>query len=366
MEFLRENILKIVTMIVIFVVVIIISTVACGNGSGIRKAKSYQDMENNLEVATKKYLNSNSNLLPKADGKVTKINLDTLISSKYIKEQTAIEDENVSCSGYTEVLNKNDEYVYVPYIKCGKYYETKTIAKYIIDKEEIISSGDGLYKFSDIYVYRGENPNNYIKLGEKVYRILEINKNNELKLISTVRYTDSSPWDDRYNVEKDRSDGINDYTKSRIKDTLENLLNDTEFFSEQEKKKIIAHDVCVGKRDADNLNITTEPECSTMYPNQKIGLLLAAEYSRVSTDSNCNKLDSLSCQNYNYLNSIAQSYTTMTASTKDTSSVFRITSGVLKQVRASAEFYPYPVIYIDKLSIYSKGDGTLENPYIIR
>lgn len=50
-------------------------------------------------------------------------------------------------------------------------------------------------------------------MGEKLYRIIEITEDNELKLISTTKYQDSFVWDDRYNIEKDRNYGINDYAK---------------------------------------------------------------------------------------------------------------------------------------------------------
>lgn len=366
MEFLRENILKILTMIVVFVIVIIIFTVACGSNNGIRKAKTYKDIENNLVTATKKYLESNKDLLPKVDGKITKVNIDTLINKNLIKEQVAIEDENVKCSGYTEVINKQGEYNYVPYIKCGKYYETKTIAEYIIDNQDIVTTNDGLYKFGETYVFRGENPNNYLKLGNRLYRIMEINENSELKLISTERYSENFTWDDRYNVEKNKAYGINDYSKSRLKDNLEIMLNDTEFFSTQELQKIVEHDICIGKRNPNDFNKTMTEECSNKYPNQKVGLILAAEYSRVSTDTNCNSLNSLSCQNYNYLNSVSQLFTTMTGSSTDTYNVIMISKGVITLSRASRNFRVYPVVYIDRLSVYSSGEGTLENPYIVR
>ena len=53
-------------------------------------------------------------------------------------------------------------------------------------KTEVVTSGDGLYKDSSEdgrYVYKGINPNNYIKLGDDMYRIIAAESNNTIKVI---------------------------------------------------------------------------------------------------------------------------------------------------------------------------------------
>ena len=55
-------------------------------------------------------------------------------------------------------------------------------------KSEVVTSGDGLYADyteDGRYVYKGINPNNYIKLGDDMYRIIAVEKDNTLKVIRT-------------------------------------------------------------------------------------------------------------------------------------------------------------------------------------
>ena len=79
MNFIRENIVKIVTFIVILVVMIIVFSFVF-KGTGSSKANTYSQMEENLKVAAEKYANKNVKLLPKDEKEQSKINTDTLIN----------------------------------------------------------------------------------------------------------------------------------------------------------------------------------------------------------------------------------------------------------------------------------------------
>lgn len=364
MGFIRENILKIITFIIILVVVILIFSFAF-KGDKTLKSNSYSGMEENLKRAAQKYTSKNSRVLPENENEQAKVSLDTLISSNTIKELTALEDENVKCSGYVNILKKGDNYKYIPYIKCGKYYETKTLVDYIKSNEKIVTNDDGLYKYGEKYVYKGENPNNYLSMGDKIYRIIEINENNELKLISSKRYNDSVIWDDRYNIEKDDNYGINNYSKSRLKDSL-SIAYKSEFFTDEERSYIIPHDVCIGKRSLSDVSIDSTAECSDIYPNQNVSLITVSDYMRASVDLNCSSTESESCSNYNYFENISSSLRTITAVADDSYQVYSISYGKTRTVRASASFSIYPVVYIDRITLYGGGNGTIDNPYKLR
>ena len=368
MQFIRENIIKIVVFIIIFIIAMVVF-IAIFSGREGMNSKSYQGMEQQMVNSTKKYLNKNNNLYPK-ENEVSKITLDTLENFKYIKTLHALEDENVKCNGYVEIIYKNKGYVYVPYLKCGKYYETKTLANYIKDNEIIVTSGDGLYQVGDKFVYRGENPNNYVGIGNRLYRIIDIEEN-ELKLISVKKLEDYIVWDDRYNVEKQNNYGINDYTKSRLKEYLEKLLtntneNNSNYFSNSELEKMVPHDVCIGKRSLSNGTIDTSIDCQTVDPNQKVSLISVSDYARASIDPNCRTIFDNSCVNYNYFSTISSNFRTITATSDNTYQVFTISDGVAELTRSSSAFSPAIVIYINALSLYKSGNGTLETPYTIR
>ena len=371
MAFIRENLLKIVVFIVVLIVVIVIFALVSG-GKKSGKSTTYSTLEQDMINATEKYLNANPKLKPKGE-EVSKINLDTLENSKYLSEYNALEDSNVKCSGYIEVSIINDEYDYVPYLKCGKYYETKTIASYIKDKESIVTSGDGLYKIGDTYVFRGENPNNYIKIGDRVYRIIDI-KDNELKLISNKKLSEYFTWDDRYNIAKEDNVGINDYSKSRLKEAFDYIIKYNKYnedeeekvFSDLELEKMIKHDVCTGKRASTFGDISSANECSQKESNQKLSLITVSDYARASLDPNCKTIFDPSCVNYNYFSIIADVFKTITATSDNSYQIFYIDEGVADLSFAYNQFSPNIVIYIGASSLYSDGDGTLENPYIVR
>lgn len=364
MNFFRENILKIVIVIAILVIVIIVS-VSLFSGKTISNT-SYANMEENMKRAAVKYTNQNQGLLPKSEGEIKTIKLDTLVNNKKIKELKALEDENITCTGYVSISMKDKDYIYKPYLKCGKYYETKTIADYIKANEPVVTSDDGLYAYGEKLVYRGENPNNYVTLGDKIYRIIEVTEDGNLKLISTVQSQYTVVWDDRYNNEKNRNYGINNYSKSRIKDSLKELYDAEEYFSADDKKKIIKHDVCIGKKALDDVSIDGASECSVKEQNQYVSLIQVNEYMRASVDQNCVASDRRECSNYNYLLQVSSDFRTVTAVSDNTYQVYDISYGVAEATNASNRFRIYPVIYLDKDVLYKSGNGTSESPYTLR
>ena len=74
----------------------------------------------------------------------------------------------------------------------------QTLSKYGVSIP-VVSEGDGLYNNGDgTYTYKGANPNNYIKLGTDTYRIMEIDKDGNLKVIR--ENTISLQWDPGYST----------------------------------------------------------------------------------------------------------------------------------------------------------------------
>ena len=384
MNWIRDNIVKIIVVLVIAVLVIVFA-VACSGGDdnevGTESATGYVELENKLQNAAYKYVKKNQKLLPKTIDKIVKIKLDTLISNRYIKEIHAIENSSIVCSGYVEITKKysdKSDYRYTPYLKCGKYYETKVIGDYIKTNENVVTDGDGLYLLSNVdgssYYYKGEDPNNYIVLDEKLFRILEIDENNYLKLIAMDKTYYRYAWDDRYNssVGRDNNYGINDYSLSRIKDTLEFLYSNTIdadgeiYFSDKIKGYIVEKEFCIGKRSSSDKAINKEKECKETNL-QKVGLITVSDYYRVSTSTGCTEVGKLDCNNYNYLYSYRNNkFVTLTPSADNTYSYYFINDGDYDEVKCNKVNYLYPVIYINNNIIYKSGDGSKADPYVVR
>ena len=59
-------------------------------------------------------------------------------------------------------------------------------------KSTVVTTGDGLYNDSDEqgrYVYKGKNPNNYLKINNEIWRIMSIDENNNLKIVKSEPIT---------------------------------------------------------------------------------------------------------------------------------------------------------------------------------
>lgn len=364
MNFIRENILKVFVIFIVLIIVIILFS-SCSN-KAITVQEKYETMEEKMKEAAKKLAETNSSILPKKVGGTEKVQLDTLIKNEKIKEMYANEDNNVSCTGYVSITKKEDNtFVYRPFLKCGKYYETKTIGQYILDNEQIVTQDDGLYQKGVIYAYRGENPNNYVLLDGKYYRIISINQDKQVKLIGTEKYGSSILWDNRYNSDKKRNYGINNFEKSRLKDSLEQIYY-SDYFSDLTRSYITSHDICVGKRNYNDNDLSGTAECSVVSKDKKVGLIQVNEYLYASTDAGCTSTHKPECGNYNYMMNISSSMATQNACQENTYQYYKISGGVISASRASSTFRVYPVIYLDSSVLYKSGNGSENNPYILR
>ena len=377
MSFIRDNIVKIMIILIVVIVVIFVVAACTSRKTSTVDSNGYIEMENKLQNAAIKYVKKNKGLLPKTTDKTRKIQIDTLINNNMLSEMHAEEDSNVACTGYVEIIKKSEDediYRYTPYIKCGKYYQTKVIAQYIKDNEEVVTTGQGLYALGDKYYFKGEYPNNNIVLGERLYRIIEITEDNNLKVISTMKTSNSYNWDDRYNSEKEDYYGINVFSKSRLKEHLDFLYENTDekqgevYFSDVEKDYIIEHDFCVGKRSVNDVSINSDSECKETIP-LKVGLISLNEYYRASIAAGCTAINKQECNNYNYLYSIdggSIKMITAIGNADDTYSFYSIHYGDLTLKKTYTDSKLYPVIYLDENILYKSGTGTADDPYIVR
>ena len=65
-----------------------------------------------------------------------------------------------------------------------KKVEANTLAAAIITNNKITKEDNGLHKSKDGYYFSGMVDNNYVKAFNRLYRIVEVNSNNEVKIIS--------------------------------------------------------------------------------------------------------------------------------------------------------------------------------------
>lgn len=184
-------------------------------------------------------------------------------------------------------------------------------------KKKVVTEGNGLYE--DIYeperyIYRGSDPDNYIKFNNELWRIIAIENDDSLKIIRNEILT-NKPFDELSNrlnstycqISKSNGCGVfakidgiyqspnNKYSGTVLNDsTLNTYLNNTYYYSltENAKNEIIAHKFNIGAIDVlsetgnDSLekNIASEKMYTWVG---KIGLANATDALKASTNKNC-------------------------------------------------------------------------------
>ncbi|MFV0250152.1 MAG: hypothetical protein ACK5HP_03875 [Bacilli bacterium] len=325
----------------------------------------FSGYELKMKNAAINYYKDNSESLPTNDGGKITVNISELVEKELLDLPSEIlKDETAICTGEVIISNNNGYYLYTPNLDCSETYKTTFLYNQILQTEEIVSSSDGLYNMFNAYIYRGEKVNNYVKFANKTWRILRINGDNTIRLIE-VDKRDTITWDDRYNSDSKTSDGINDFTISRIKDSLDEIYNNNNEFSDIDRSKIVSQNLCIGARNTEETSIDGSVECSKTMNNEPLGLLQVNEYLLGSIDSKCTNTSSSECINYNYLALFERSFWTQTADTYRSFRVYKITDSTIV-TKASGESSIKLVINLSSNTIYSSGDGTLNKPYTIK
>lgn len=347
----------IISCIILFIIFIFILKLLFG---GKISPKIY---ESRLKKAAISYYEKYPDKLPKQDGSKTTISIDELEKSGSIKKQSSLLKDNVTCQGEVNISKNNGYYLYQPVIKCSDKYETDLLYKKILEDNPLTETSDGLYQISNYYLFRGENINNHIVFANKNWRILRINSDNTIKLLlnSNDYY---STWDNRYNSNEKYRVGKNIYKVSRIKELLDNYIENNNVFSEQEKAYIVPSKFCIGSRKPESTEKNGTSECSSVIENQALGLLAAYEYGIVSLDSKCKKIEDSECSNYNYIANMDR-FWTITPSSEDSYSVYEI-DGTAELEEANSYSTVGIVLNLSSDAIYKSGDGSEDNPYIIK
>lgn len=337
----------------LLLLILIVSISFSGNSKNVT--------EDSIVSAAKSYLSNNTNLLPQTNYSSRTVSLSTLIANGYIDSDA----NGASCSSYVTVVKYGENYFYTPYIKCNNSNDSTILSTKILSS--VTESGDGLYYYNNAYIYRGENPNNYILLNGVLWRILGLDESNNIKLIISVVNSEFSEWDDRYNSNIDKNNGINDYSLSRIKEYLDSFLDDftnsdNESIPDAIKAKLTTFTQCIDKVDIDSTN---NSKCSSVLENQITGTVTVYDYINSSLDGSCSLNTSINCQNYNFLNKTM--WTATAYNGEDTSKTYYINKYYgIKLGDAYVRKAVYPTIMLRSDVIYSSGSGTKSDPYIIK
>ncbi len=295
------------------------------------------------------------------------------------------------------------------------FYPVKAMEKTAdILKKNVVTSGDGLYVDSTIdgrYIYKGGNPNNYIKLGDDLYRIMSVEKDGTIKVIKQESIGDMR-WDEgnaRYSTNSEdfcteqygcKSWGSNTTTLDtngnkvtqmpwEVNGTLKNLpdkeatLNtylNNDFYnglSDDVKSLIVESTWNIGPVNGSQTNLSESiKEEGTYKWKGKVALMNTTDYVKSSSNSACTSVSTYwsnsSCYNnsaiHNYLYSNNYQWTVSPSDISYASRVFLVGSdGHLIFGNGS---YAYigkgvrPAFYLSSETTLN-GEGTETNPYIV-
>ncbi len=368
-ELLNEiGIKKIVVTVGIIVAIVIVIIFCLKLYNRMFAGTSYSKIETIMVDAAKDYYQKNPKLLPQMSGGNVTIDVGNLKSSGHMKdlsEYTKKLDGSLSCSGNVSVTNVSGKYRYTPNLKCGDQYQTETLVAHIRNLEPLKSSGAGLYEFNGGYIFRGDTPNNFVKFSNDLWSIVKI-EDNYIYLFYRGKGDYVSVWDDRFNVDRGDNSGINTYSISRIATYLDTLYTNSAFLNEEAKMLLTPYSVAIGKRDENVMANDGSIEKSEVLENKYLGLLPLYDVINASLDEYCNSAASRSCSNYNYFSYIMGSWWTATADSSTTHRAYKINGASISSSPTDTDLRVRPVVRLVNDALYVSGDGTEENPYIIK
>lgn len=357
LDFIKEKSYFLLAGTVLLIIILVIISSCSSN-----KKTSYEEIESDMISAAEDYYSSRENLLPKQSGGHVKVSLSTLIDLELIDEVFDPKRKSQTCSGYVEVTKVDLEYSYTPILTCAGTYEPKYLTD-IIKETSLDEYGNGLYEMDGEYIYRGDFVNNYVSFNDLIWRIVKIDTNGDVKLVLAEKTQETYAWDLSYNIEKNSNTGINNnYLISNIRKVLNNYYQET--FTDDSKAKIVSKDICVGRYSMTE-NFSSEKDCAVIKESEKIGLLNTVDFKIASLDANCINVEDRVCTNRNYLSDSSIRTWLLNSSSENTYKVFYL-SGHISEINANNAKRINPVIYLSGNSIISSGNGTLQEPYLVK
>ena len=293
----------------------------------------------------------------------------------------------------------------------GNVIKKSTAGSDLVDQAGTVTSGDGLYADSyesNVYTYRGSNPNNYVTFNGEMWRIISANtSDNTIKIMKNAVLSDrafdtssNGRYDGKYC--NDSSWGCNIYgSSSTLYDsnlspitTLGRTYNGTKYALPSKEsemstylngeyynglnataRSMIKNDAVykVGVLSEENSNMTTDmDQVSAAKWKGKVALIDATEYVRASTNSSCtgayayyyNSSCYSNSSNHNWMFNSDIWWTMSPISTIDSGFVWAVYSdGNFDGNLAGNASGVRPVVTLSSEVQITVGDGNQNSPY---
>lgn len=197
----------------------------------------------------------------------------------------------------------------------------------LIREVDTVENGDGLYEVNGNYIYKGKNVNNYILIGNVLFRIMRINGDKTLDLVMD-EFLNKTKWNDEITTYDNSS--INKYLEKNVLPIINNkIITKTSYCS-------------------DSIYELSEVTCEKINSDLSIRILGISDYLNSLNDD----------KTY-----IDGDYSWLYNSGKN--NVWHTTNNYISNSNPSNIFGVKPVITLKNSVVYLNGDGTKENPYII-
>lgn len=292
--------------------------------------------------------------------------------NKCVSKQIALE----KCyKTYNDDLNNiktcNDEYY--DYTKCMDSNINTNIDKEFLDDILLKNINENSPSITsdptseNRYVFIGNNPNNYIKIGNKLGRILALEQDGTTKIILDSGINEG--YISNANIE---SNSIAYWEKSNIYESFNQIYYSLEI----KDKKTLAiynfHNIL----ENDTLNALTKP--SELKKEDYYGLISLSDYLKASSNiieggtNYCNLNDTSSnslnqaltnCKQNNWLNKETCSWTNTSKNNNEHYFTFNTNEIIENSITSSCNFQI--VFFLNNKAIITTGNGTYESPYIL-
>ena len=269
-----------------------------------------------------------------------------------------------------------------------------------------VTSGDGIYK--DEYesgrcVYRGENPNNYIRFNNELWRIISKEADGTYKIVRNKVLPEEMPFDNDNFRDKESngaggtycansSYGCNawaatanmvgspaeftngNYSGTVLLDSSLNTYLNGEYLNSitVNKDKIVNHDYNIGAVVYNNNDLATQIEGEKAYKwNGKVGLISESDYINANSDMNtCGTLSKYNskyktCRNTNWMYISGTWWWSLSPDADYSYYVWRVLNvGYLDNNSAYNSRGVRPAVYLTS-SLSLSGSGTQSNPFTL-
>lgn len=360
-EYLKGKIYYVMAVTILIIILLIIMS-ACSN----RRPNTYEKIESSMVSAAKTYYSSRKNKLPKEDRGIVNVTIGTLQEAELLDEVIDPKNKSQTCEGYVQVKKIDNDYSYIPFLTCKGNYEPKFLVD-IIKNSKLDEYGNGVYEMDGEYVYRGDDVKNYITFNDQLWRIIKVDKDGDIKLITNEPTEKEYSWDTSYNaeIEQNEESGFGNTTDYFYSDLHKSLVNYyKENFNNDVKKYMKEKTYCIGKKSRNDMSL--QNECLSQTKKQYIGLINVSDYINASLDSKCFGFSSKECQNRNYLNSSVYLNSWLFMTVSDNTYQSYVMSKTLSYLVASEKYTINPVIHLSSDVVIINGDGEEKNPYQIK